>query len=400
MRYRTIALIFIMAFLLRSAFIFVYQDAVLLDNAAHSPDGTDYDLFSRNILEGKGGIVPDVLAARRPPAYPIFLAGIYFLSGNSRTTARFAQGLLGAFSCVIVYLLTRELFSQTAALIAAFLLAIDYYTIEISAFLLSETLYTFLFLHSLLFILYYYKRKKIKYIFPAGICAGIAALCREIGVFLIPLGVCWLAVFSGEDLKHRLKIALVFFLFCLLPILPWAIRNYFIFHDFVPITASSGHSLYMGNNPRTVAYTGGYDMFGFLPRSENQSGLFTPQTDAFLKTEAVGFMLNNPAKTVFYAGQKFVNMWQPYYLKSPAATKAWVSLTYYPAIIFGLFGMFLFLRKSSFTGLLLGTVIFYALLHIFSLSCIRFRLPLMPILMIYAGAFACHILPKQGKIPR
>ena len=54
----------------------------------------------------------------RAPLYPYFLGVIYRLFGPDYLTPRIIQAVLGSISCVLLYLITRRLFGERAALLA------------------------------------------------------------------------------------------------------------------------------------------------------------------------------------------------------------------------------------------------------------------------------------------
>jgi hypothetical protein len=193
----------------------------------------------------------------------------------------------------------------------------------------------------------------------------------------------WLGYALNQKLSLKLKVITIFILCSLMPILPWAVRNYRIYHMFIPLTTSSGHNLYSGNNEKTVAYFGGYDTPPMI--NENIPTLFAPQADAFLRKKAINFMLVHPNKTLLSAKDKFINMWQPYYSNTRRISKAVMIFSYLPFIILGLAGIFITLKSSKITVLSLLIICFYAILHMFTLSGIRYRYPLMPLFIIYTS---------------
>lgn len=362
--------------------MFTYNEGKMLKNLIYAPDGTAYDEIAMNFLKGKGFVI-DSIYARRTPLYPAFLAAIYFFTNHSIVAVRFVQGIIGALSCVVIYLIGTQIFNKSVGLIAGIMSAVYYSLLQVSAYVVSETLYIFLFLIALLFIVIYYKYKKLPYILMGGIFIGLTTLCRELGIFLIPLIAIWLFWAINGSLKLRFKATLVFVPLCLMAIMPWSIRNYRIYHKFIPLTVSSGHSLYVGNNEQTIALNGGHDTLSII--AEDISVLFTPQTDDILRKRAINFMISNPKKTIELAINKFINMWQPYYSDSSKISKIVMIFSYLPIILLGLVGLVMSIRRSKIAILYLAIIIFYALLHMFTISGIRYRYPLMPLFMIYSA---------------
>jgi len=122
--------------------------------------------------------------------------------------------------------------------------------------------------------------------------------------------------------------------------------------------------------------------------------LFTPQTDEILRKKALGFIVNNPYKAIQLALKKFINMWQPYYSDSRRASKIVMVFSYLPIVALGLTGMLFTIRKSRISALFILIICFYALLHMFTISGIRYRYPLIPLFMIYC-AFALSVIYEK-----
>jgi 4-amino-4-deoxy-L-arabinose transferase-like glycosyltransferase len=387
--------IFLIALTLRWVFLFSYREGEMLKNINRVPDGVVYEKMALNFLKGKG-LLMDSTYVRRPPVYPLFLAVIYYFTNHSLVTVRFIQGLIGALSCVIICFIGKEIFDGKTGLIAGLIASIDYSMLQLSAYLISETLYIFLFLAGFLFIVRYYKNQNLLNLAWAGIFVGLTALCRELGIFLALLAGVWLLWALDKDLRSRFKAITIFLIFCLLPVIPWTVRNYRIYHQFLPISASSGHYLYSGNNELTIAYIGGYDTPPIVSKEIASDELFTPRADEILKRKAINFMLTYPKKTLSFAKDKFINMWQPHYSDASRLSKIVMVFSYFPILILGLAGIITSLKKTKASFLVLEIIFFYALLHMFTLSGIRYRYPLIPLFIIYT-AFILHRLSAKSK---
>jgi 4-amino-4-deoxy-L-arabinose transferase-like glycosyltransferase len=387
--------IFLLALSLRYIFICTYNNGKFLKDIVYSPDGTGYDEIAMNFLKGKGFVVVSYYA-RRPPLYPAILAGIYFLTNHSIVAVRFVQGFIGALVCVIVCLLGSKILGSKVGILAGVICAVDYSLLQLSAYELAETFYIFFFLAAVFLSIVYYKYKKTPYLILSGLFVGLTSLCKDSGIFLAGLISVWLFQAAQGPLKSRIKDTIIFLFFSLVLILPWSLRNYYIFHRFIPLSVGFGHTLYLGNNEKTIALNKGYDNFSLMP--SDVTGLFTPQTDDILKKRAVEFMLNNPGKTIGLTAKKFVNMWQPYYSDARRISKLAMIFSYLPVVVLGLIGLILALRRAKVTLLFVLIIGFYALLHMLTISGIRYRYPLMPFFIVYAAFVLqefCKIVKKQ-----
>ena len=174
---------------------------------------TFFFALAQNIAAGNGvsldGDAPPT--AFRVPLYPMFLAAVT-LGHHAFLPVLLAQSIIGAGTVLCAALIARELFGNTAAIIAAVLAAIyPYYVVHDTA--LQETsLYTFLMALAVLLLLYARRSGSVVTATGAGLALGAAVLTRASlspFAFLPPL---WLAspedygVDGGEDFGSRYSV--------------------------------------------------------------------------------------------------------------------------------------------------------------------------------------------------
>ena len=73
-------------------------------------DAYDYDRLAKNLLEHKIYGYGQRSSSYRAPGYPWFLAGIYAVFGPVPLAVRIIQVLLGTRTCLLLFLMARELF--------------------------------------------------------------------------------------------------------------------------------------------------------------------------------------------------------------------------------------------------------------------------------------------------
>src|SRR5689334_2733199 len=96
---RTLLLVFCLALLTRCAFILTQQDGF------YFPDSTMDSQTALKLLSA-GEFGADF---GRAPGYPVFLAVIYFLFGQSTFTIRLVESFMGAFLAVIIAAIGRRI---------------------------------------------------------------------------------------------------------------------------------------------------------------------------------------------------------------------------------------------------------------------------------------------------
>jgi 4-amino-4-deoxy-L-arabinose transferase-like glycosyltransferase len=111
--------------------------------------------------------------------------------------------------------------------------------------MLSETLFTLIFLLSILFLLFAERNNSLKYAAVAGVLMGLGILTRSIILFYPIIGFVLLA-WKAPTLKRGLVVSSVFIASCALILAPWVIRNAIVVK--VPtVTTITAHNLYNYN---------------------------------------------------------------------------------------------------------------------------------------------------------
>lgn len=182
------------------------------------------------------------------PLYPYLLAVFLRLSIGIIPVVKLFHIAIGSLNCLLVFLLTKKLFSDKIAIIATILMLTNFTLIYYDSLLMPVSIIITLTL-LILFTLqdeYNLATKRGKIIF--GILLGITSLAD--GKFLI-----FTALFLGSIIFKKIPIKekqslIIFILIGFMSILTLTgLRNKLISKEWVWITAQSGLSFYVGNNP-------------------------------------------------------------------------------------------------------------------------------------------------------
>ena len=197
--------------------------------------------------------------AFRPPVYPLFLTGIYSVFGYKPYIAIVIQLLLSSLTCAAVYKIGEALIKKGVGFVAGLLLALDFPTAVYANLLLTETLFTFLFLCTIYFILKFFKEGRRTYLICSGAFLGISALCRPIIQYFIILMVLAFVVVYRKDIKKGILNYFLYLLIFLAAISPWAFRNYMTYGNF-KLSTMGGYNLLFYNAAYLESYQkGGHD---------------------------------------------------------------------------------------------------------------------------------------------
>jgi 4-amino-4-deoxy-L-arabinose transferase-like glycosyltransferase len=190
---------------------------------------------------------PELLG--HPPGYPILLALVYNVTGQSDKAVQLLQIFFDALSAALILLIAFEIFSApiaiTGALFAAFAPQFSWNCLT----LLPDSLAAFPILLAVLLIVRASKRDATSHYillccFFAGALISVSCWLRA-NALLLPLFL--LLTFPLLRKRNdRLKPALLFVAGALLFIAPLTIRNAIVFRKFIPVSLGAGQTLLEG----------------------------------------------------------------------------------------------------------------------------------------------------------
>ncbi len=247
--------VFCFALLVRLTFLKQLQDSSLWDELRAGL------LYDRDwALRIAAGDWIGTGAFERGPLYSYVLAFFFKLFGPDLLAPRLAQAVIGAASCVLIYLTGRAVFSPLAGLAAGVMAAV-YGPFLLADGMISKEVLAVFFLSAMTWQIVEGNGSQRGLLGTAGICLGLGALVREDLILLAPAVAFWLLIdpWLGQWVQwHRLGEGIgrvMTFLFCIaLVIAPVAARNFHVSGEIVPLTTSCGAEFYTGNNAEADGY--------------------------------------------------------------------------------------------------------------------------------------------------
>lgn len=322
----------------------------------------------------------------RAPGYPLFLAAVRALAGDSTLAARLAQAAICATTApmmmrLVGFLLpgdTKRVSGRSAATWAGLIAALEPWSVGLSALLLSDALFVPLMVGGLLLIVSAAAsaRGRIVSALSAGAVTGATILVRPSWALFPAIAmvgsICCAA--KGARLKATRRALLVAFGIVVV-MAPWWYRNGVLYGRFVPTVLWFGASLYDGLNPDA---DGASDM-AFLADPRYRE-LDEGSQDRVLRDDALAFARANPGRAVWLAAVKLGRFWSPWpnadELRSPALRAASALITV-PIYLLILLGVWFSRRDIWLLVILLGPLVYFALIHAVFVGSIRYRIPAM-----------------------
>lgn len=350
----------------------------------------------------------------RGPLYPYLLAFLYKISGSSIGFAVLFQHILGTFTSGLIYLLARELFSRRVALLAGLLAGLYWPFVYFEGDLLIVT--TILFLNTLAFLLFFasVRKNNLPLLITSGIVLGLSSIARPSVLIVLPA--LPLALYLTRRPRSRgglgwMGRTAVIFASILVVVAPVMIRNWVVGRSIVPIAASGGVNFYIGNNPfsdgstaivpgtRADWWGGYYDAIAIAERDEGRKLKLAEVSDYFFRRGAA-WIEAHPGDAMSHFGKKLRIFWSgPERANNKFLYFFWAlaGMKYVPLPGFWLIAPFALLggvlqwhRRRKLSLLYLFIALYMIGVVAFFVNA-RFRLPVVPFLIIFA-AYAVHYL--------
>lgn len=350
----------------------------------------------------------------RGPLYPYLLAFFYKISGTSIVFAVFVQHLIGTATSGLIYLLSREFFSKRVSLLAGLFAALYWPFVYFEGDLLIVT--TIIFFNTLVFLTFTQSIRKdnLLLLVISGVFLGLSAIARPSVLIVFPVLPVVLYLNRRRGGKTRvgwITRTVVVYAATLIVIAPVMIRNYVVGRSVVPVAASGGVNFYIGNNPESDGSTaivpgtradwwGGYnDAIAIAEEDEGRKLNLSEVSDYFFK-RGFAWIKSNPGDAtshllmklrIFWAGPERSNNKYLYFFWELAGMK-YVPLPGYwliaPLALLG--GVLQWRRRRALSLLYLFITLYMVGVVAFFINA-RFRLPVLPFMIIFA-AYAAYYL--------
>ena len=346
------------------------------------------------------------------PFYPFFLSIIYFIFGHNYIVVFVIQCLMGGISCILIYQIGKTFFNQQTGWVAALIFAIYSPDIFYSVFLTKVPITILLFLCSVYFLGGWKKGASFCLLFLSGFFLAASVANRGNFFLLVPLFILAVFIFEPGLYKQKILSCLLFALGFSIAISPWTIRNYIHEKDFILVNQEGGISFYLGNNPwSTGTYTNlkflrpnpKYEHIDFDTEAKRRTGdphMTRSEVSRFWYGEAFKYIKTYPRhfrKLLWKKISLFFNYFEIPDNKSFEFQKRYSPLLKYNPITFGLLvpialaGMFLSMRKFRTYWFLISTILIYAISIIAFFLFSRYRIPILPLMILFAAHFIIEI---------
>ena len=418
-------------------------------------DSHGYDEWARRIAGGEW-FGHEVFY--QAPLYPYVLGIIYAIAGRHLLLVRLVQAVIGSASCALLALAAARLFSRrSAGIVAGLMLALYAPAIFFDGLLQKSVLDVFFVSLALWLIsneataeggeiaeknVARRSPRLLPYV-ALGLTMGGLALTRENALVFIVVILGWIiaeglgtggsgpparrsAAPGPKFLAPTLRRVGLFLTGLAIVLVPVAARNSYVGGGFYITTSQFGPNFYIGNNP---AADGTYQSLRFgrgAPEYERQDATeiaeralgkrLTPaEVSSYWTGKALDFVTAKPGAWLMLMGRKIALLWNATEMLDTESQEAHAEWSL-PLRLGGVVGHFGILVPLALFGLIVTWPmrsrlwILYAMIAAYAASVVlfyvfaRYRYPLVPLLILFAGAgliaapaFIARILPDPHR---
>ena len=214
-----------------------------------------------------------------------------------------------------------------------------------------------------------------------GVAIGLAALTRPVALLLWPVEMLH-SQFTG---RGRWRRCLWISLGVVATVAPWTARNFQVHSAFVPISTHGGFVFARSNGPSPDwRQADGWRIEkGTFERMPGEV-----ERDRYWLAQGMKRVSGDPALYLRWVGERFLRFW---YFFQPG-----YNFSYMVVLPLSAAGLLLFWRRRGFDLLAAAIVTFVLTFSTFLYGSMRFRLPLEPVLILFAAAFSQYAWQRWG----
>ena len=386
----------------------------VLTTRSHPLSGDEifYDETARFWADGKlwWGTLPFGEAhptAWKPPLYPAFVGTLYAIVGESPLRVEVVQSLLAAVAVGLTWALARRLVGPTAAVVAAWAVALFPLSFEYYGLLFPEALAVPLTVLTL--SLFLEREPTPRRAIAVGAAVGAGLLVRPTSAFLLAGVLAAFVVAAGW--RRGATMTALAALVAALVVAPWTVRNYVEHDGLIPISVQDA-AVYGTFNPEAAA-----DDFAWRAFLEDPPAILEERnpdtTEAELRSELQSFALDyigdhpdSVPKAFFWNG--VVRFWDArapgdavdeVHFQGRSRTVRWIGLgLYYLLVPLAALGLWRLRKRRSLLVPVLALVA-SASLAFTVIGGTRYRAPLEPLLVVLAASLVATRTPARRPLP-
>jgi hypothetical protein len=401
---RSLLLIVVVAFVARAGFAWHQTSKMPTEVMKTVPFQTETGHIAYSLATGKGFSSPfqrdSGPTAWLTPLYPLIVSGIFKVFGvytpASFFVAIFFNVVFSSATCVPIFHAGKRIAGLSVGSLGAWLWALFPNAIMIPFEWIWDTSLAALLVATIVWAtLKLVESERSRYWVGYGLLWGCALMTNPSVGSALPVMLGWLLLRSWREERSRrdwrldLRRPALAALAALLCCVPWTVRNYLVFQQFIPFRSNLAYELYVGNNENyderrrgVPVITQDLETLRYLRIGEK----------AFMEEEkqkALRFIETHPRMEMQLIAWRFVDFWMgvPDPLRTFRLTDSWlvrgILLGNFLSSVGALLGVaVLFVKRNAYAIPLAAFPVVFPLLYYVTHTSLRYRHPIDPVLML------------------
>jgi 4-amino-4-deoxy-L-arabinose transferase-like glycosyltransferase len=383
--------IFLFAVLVRLAVIGSTVGFHTPASAEPAADSRIHITLVENLLAGRGYSL-DGPTGITPPLYIFFLAALYRVLGDP-AAVRLVQAVVAAAGCLMLYAIVRRMHDAATGLIAAGLLSFYPLSAYLPGLHLTENLFLLLVLAFVWQAVRVQERPTTVRAAGLGCLLGLAILTRAVFLAFLPFVLLWAVVVWGIQTARAYRIFGLTALTAALVVSPWTLRNYLVFHAFVPVQSNSGMVFWAGNNPESdggLVWPTRKTWTATTPPDDNMYGwrdMTVGQENALYVRTALAWIRGHPSDYIRLLGRKLGRLYGVTRAADHQGVAAPAAFGFIQTgfLVAAVVGMRLMLRSWRPLFLLFALFVFVNVTTLLFSGATRYAVPMIPSVVFFAA---------------
>ena len=385
-------IIFFVALVARLFYLEQIKDTFLF-NCPIVDSGT-FEHIGWQIASGALGNGEDA-AFNKIPLYYNFIATCYRLIGRNLYFVRLVQSVIGAFNCGLLFLLGALIFRRRVGIIAGIVASLYWPLIAFEAKFLPVNLAIFFSILTVVFLYLFLETKNKTFIFTSGLSFAFASIARANMLLLFPVYAAWIFFYFLKEKKRAIICTAVFIFAFSLIIAPPILKDYGKTQEFMPVQNNYAIGVYFGLSLEHINVKPGSAWKNLMMDLLDDDLTHARERIPYWFKKGKDLIAGNPAK---YTKEFFKKLYVfgNHYELSPRESinyfrqkSSFLSLPLFNFGIvfpFAIMGMFVGWREFRKKAMPIYLFVFtYAASVIPFMPLSRYRLPIVPFLIIFAA---------------
>lgn len=356
-----------------------------------------------SLLQGKGYTVGGHFNTHHPPLFPALLAGIYWITHDwtfKNPVYPIVVLVLQSFSCGFIYLCGRELWRRNVGIVSALLLGLYPFFLVLTATKYAWNVMPFFIFIFYGFLALYWETLKSDQWHLAGFSGFLLGLSTLVWSGAIHLWLIFLIYLLTVGVKKKgllriFIIALFFLTGFLIPTLGWSFYVYQQTGKKIFVSSALAPTMIDGLIRHDYSKLRKYPLVESAEAKREMGQLNEPKDILLLYQKE---LISNPVSTIKFFCYKAA---RPWFGTDAEKHENWILLIQIPYLLTGLWGLILSLRKRvEGAGLLFAIILYFWAMAFLVLSILRYMIPAMGILIIFAAVGILDILQKTHCLDR